>query len=139
VTTRTRQIKTVKQLGDQIRRDLAAAQEAGTLPRDVGEFGQVEYSVRASQPKAGPKVTVTVTGVEPLLPNYPHPSDDDVKTWLATDGAALLAKVERIRRYYNPDPPTYSGETKFGRIFLSAEVMRERWIEPGPEPVIGQR
>lgn len=113
---------TVKQLGDRIRQDLAAAAKAGVIPDQVGEYSHVRYEVRASSPKAGPKVTVKVSEIEPLIPGYPNLTPEAVRAWQAGDGAALLAKVEEIRNRYNPDPPVYGGGVEFGLILLSASV-----------------
>jgi hypothetical protein len=113
---------TIKQLGDRIRQDLKTAQKSGILPDNVGEYGYVRYDVRASSPKAGPKVTVTVTGIEPLIPGYPDLIGEAVDAWRQTAGAELLAAVERIRNRYNPEVPVYGGGTEFGVIFLSAVV-----------------
>lgn len=112
---------TVKQLGDRIRKDLAAAAVAGLLDR-AGDYSHVRYEVRASNPKAGPKVTVKVSGVEHLIPGYPNLTPEAVREWKQGPGAELLAKVEEIRNRYNPNPPAYAGDTEFGLIVLHASV-----------------
>jgi hypothetical protein len=122
---------TIKQLGERIRQDLAAARKAGTIPDRVGEYSRVQYDVRASAPKAGPKVTIKVSGVEHLIPGHPDLTPDAVREWKQGAGAELLAKVEAIRNRYNPDPPVYGGSTEFGPILLYASVATKAEVIGG--------
>lgn len=101
---------TIKQLGDQLRKDLTAAQGRGDLPAGL------RFYVRAST-KGGPKVTVTVDGGGRFIPE--PKSKETTDAWLAGEGASILRAVDRIRNAYNPDPPVYGGETKWGMLLLS--------------------
>jgi len=127
---------TIKQLGQRIRGDLADAQYAGRIPYRTGEYSEVRYAVRATNGKGGPKVNVTIESFANLLPGYPDPTSDQVAAWWDGPGAELLAEVERIRNAYNPDPPIYGGEVKFGRvIILSATMTSARLVSGGNGPL----
>ena len=97
---------TLKQIGDDVRKRLAAAQANGTLPRTP------RYDVRVTS-KTG-AVNVTINGYEDLIPGVENREPGDLKRW-ATEGygAQLLAGTDGIvgRQRFTP---ALGGETKFG-------------------------
>jgi hypothetical protein len=108
---------TLKKVGDRIRADLAAAQKDGRLPCDSPRFGYVRYDVRASQSKkTGPSVNVTITGYEWLVGG-----EANYRTWMASEGAELLEKVDAIvgRNRWDPAP---GGVTKFGVFIITTSA-----------------
>jgi len=113
-------------VGGAVRKRLAAAQSAGTLP-------DARYGVRVSNSKKnGPAVNITIEGHERLILAYARfcggqvesladVADEFFSEWREAEGEALIAKVDEIagRDKYEP---ALGGVTRFGTLLISARV-----------------
>ena len=139
---------TLKQIGDQIRKDLATATASGYLPGRAGDgYGQTRYDVRVSNAKTGPKVNITINGYEWLILTYAQHwgalaakgassdipqalsdvADDVYSQWRDTEGKALIAKVDEVaarQRWIAPDGTGLVGDTKFGVCIVAVTPTR---------------
>jgi len=116
---------TLKKVGDDIRKRILAAQKAeklGGMEADTRyEIPRVEYAVRVSNSKTkGPSVNITINRYDWMIPDLAT-DDGAVKRWADTDGAALIAEVDRIaaRDTYKYGPSGASvlgGVTELGLI-----------------------
>ncbi len=126
---------TLKQVGDAVRKRLAAARSAGTLP-------DARYNVRVSNSrKNGAAVNITIEGHERLILAYARfcggqvesladVADEFFSEWREAEGEALIAKVDAIagRDKYEP---ALGGVTKFGTLLISARVTGWTHITSG--------